>query len=309
MNFRDLEYFQQLSRVLSFTQVAKSFAVSQPTITQAVKRLEAYFDTALLIRNPHTNSVRLTAAGRQLMQTADEVLSTWQRNREVIKRMTKATLLIGIEPTISERYLLAIINALQAAGLFSHVRFVEAGSLVLGQKLAVGAVDAIIVGEIGERAAIEQAEYLVPIHFHLLANSAHPLTQQTHVAIHDTLQYPVVTQSENFLNHQVFDRLYHGLTPQVLFESDNAHVVLDAVAANTALGFLADLIKLPANVVPLPLVDVKLPQTWVTLRYRSDRQLTQFTSLILQTVASAISGQPAADDRQPMLQLQAPQRP
>ena len=40
LNLRDLEYFYQLSKLRSFTNVAKHFRVSQPAISYAIKRLE-----------------------------------------------------------------------------------------------------------------------------------------------------------------------------------------------------------------------------------------------------------------------------
>ena len=38
MNLRDFEYFNALGELLSFTQVATQFNVSQPTISYAMKR-------------------------------------------------------------------------------------------------------------------------------------------------------------------------------------------------------------------------------------------------------------------------------
>lgn len=37
MNIRDLEYFYQLSKLKSYTDVAHYFQVSQPTVTYAIK--------------------------------------------------------------------------------------------------------------------------------------------------------------------------------------------------------------------------------------------------------------------------------
>lgn len=48
MNIRDLNYFYQLSQLKSFTQVAKRYHVSQPTISYAIKRIEEYYNVVLL---------------------------------------------------------------------------------------------------------------------------------------------------------------------------------------------------------------------------------------------------------------------
>ena len=38
MKFKDLEYFQQLAKLKSYTKTAAFFQVKQPTITYAIKR-------------------------------------------------------------------------------------------------------------------------------------------------------------------------------------------------------------------------------------------------------------------------------
>ena len=48
MNTRDLQYFAMLVKLKNYTQVAKYFNVSQPSITQAIRRLEQEFDTKLV---------------------------------------------------------------------------------------------------------------------------------------------------------------------------------------------------------------------------------------------------------------------
>ena len=51
LNLRDLEYFYQLSKLRSFTNVAKHFRVSQPTISYAIKLLETYYDCDLFYKD------------------------------------------------------------------------------------------------------------------------------------------------------------------------------------------------------------------------------------------------------------------
>ncbi|MDV2575380.1 LysR family transcriptional regulator [Lactiplantibacillus plantarum] len=48
MNIKDLYYFQRLISTQSYTQTAADFHVSQPTISQAIKRLERHFQDTVL---------------------------------------------------------------------------------------------------------------------------------------------------------------------------------------------------------------------------------------------------------------------
>ena len=60
MNIRDLEYFNALAEMLSFTQVAHKFAVSQPTVSYAIKRLEENYGCDLIAREASHRSISLT---------------------------------------------------------------------------------------------------------------------------------------------------------------------------------------------------------------------------------------------------------
>nr|WP_082137273.1 LysR family transcriptional regulator [Lactiplantibacillus herbarum] len=51
MNIKDLYYFQRLISTQSYTQTAADFHVSQPTISQAIKRLERHFQVTLFFAN------------------------------------------------------------------------------------------------------------------------------------------------------------------------------------------------------------------------------------------------------------------
>ncbi len=62
MNFKDIEYFQQLVTEKNFTKVANFFQVSQPTVTYAIKRIEQELGVVLFIRDQSHHKVELTAA-------------------------------------------------------------------------------------------------------------------------------------------------------------------------------------------------------------------------------------------------------
>jgi DNA-binding MarR family transcriptional regulator len=73
MNTRDLEYFVALCDEKNFSQVAKQFGVTQPTITLALKRLESQFAIQLIDRDQSHGSLTITPAGQQLYQRAKVV--------------------------------------------------------------------------------------------------------------------------------------------------------------------------------------------------------------------------------------------
>ena len=75
MNIRDLNYFYQLSQLKSFTQVAKRYHVSQPTISYAIKRIEEYYQCSLIEKNSINRVVKLTKQGEILASHCKQLLN------------------------------------------------------------------------------------------------------------------------------------------------------------------------------------------------------------------------------------------
>jgi DNA-binding transcriptional LysR family regulator len=78
-----LRYFRAVARSGSMTAAAKRLRVSQPTLSVAMKNLEATLGTSLLLRGPR--GVALTRTGEELARHADEVFLVLQRAGERIR--------------------------------------------------------------------------------------------------------------------------------------------------------------------------------------------------------------------------------
>lgn len=85
MNIKDLEYFYQLSRLKSYTGVAQFFGVSQPTISYAIKRLEADLNCDLVEKDPSHRQVNLTKQGLIFSEHVDIVLRQLQKGRMAVE--------------------------------------------------------------------------------------------------------------------------------------------------------------------------------------------------------------------------------
>lgn len=72
MELRQLRYFVKVAETLSFSDAARLLFVTQSTLSQQIKQLEADFDTQLLQRSSHC--VTLTEAGEELLPYARRVL-------------------------------------------------------------------------------------------------------------------------------------------------------------------------------------------------------------------------------------------
>lgn len=97
----DLRYFKAISQTSNMTRASERLGVSQPTLTHAMKRLEAKLGCTLLIRSQ--SGVRLTKAGLRLLELADELESSWGRIRNLVSEeveLVEGTYTIGCHASV-----------------------------------------------------------------------------------------------------------------------------------------------------------------------------------------------------------------
>ena len=82
MDLTQLRYFRAIAHAGNMTGAARSLRVSQPTLSVAVKQLEAGLGTTLFLR--HNAGVSLTASGEELLRHVDEVMAVLERAVERI---------------------------------------------------------------------------------------------------------------------------------------------------------------------------------------------------------------------------------
>ena len=146
MKFKDLEYFQQLAKLKSYTKTAAFFQVKQPTITYAVKRLEEEVQTELLVRNQSHAQIQLTPAGKILAKHAQNILKELALAKLEINHLQEVQVRLGLPPIIGNFYFPKVSKALAAQQLLAKLEISNSGSQELYQALLKGQLDLAIVG-------------------------------------------------------------------------------------------------------------------------------------------------------------------
>jgi DNA-binding transcriptional LysR family regulator len=83
-NANDLQFFLEVAKTGSMSRAAERLGVSQPALSQAMKRLETNFENQLLLRSK--SGVVLTKAGEKLSQKARLLLEAWQDIKDESQR-------------------------------------------------------------------------------------------------------------------------------------------------------------------------------------------------------------------------------
>jgi DNA-binding transcriptional LysR family regulator len=100
MELRALRYFVTVAEELHFGRAAARLNIAQPAVSQQVARLERELGTRLLDRSPRT--VRLTEAGRRVLDAARDALAAAEQVR-VAARKTTERVRIGTAPGLTSR--------------------------------------------------------------------------------------------------------------------------------------------------------------------------------------------------------------
>ena len=96
MTFRALEIFLAVADEKSFGKAAQKLFISQPSVTQQIKKLENELGFALFLRDKH--NVELTKAGEIVQDAAHSILDTY--HQAILKSMR----CIAVEETLSIGY-------------------------------------------------------------------------------------------------------------------------------------------------------------------------------------------------------------
>jgi len=143
MTFRQLEYLVAIVDEGSFGRAAQRLYVSQPTLSQQIRALEAEIGGALVERLPR--GVRMTAAGEALLPAARAALAATERARRsarMVLGLEAGELEIATVGTVALGLLPPVLRRWRTRHPQRTVRMAEhRDGVVLAEVVAGGAVD------------------------------------------------------------------------------------------------------------------------------------------------------------------------
>lgn len=208
MDLTHLRYFREIVRLSSMTAAARALKVSQPRLSQAVRRLEEHFGTTLLLR--HRGGVSPTETGSELLRHIDEVFA-------VLDRATAR--IAGLEDELVGRFVLGCHESL---GAYFLPHFMP------GLLRDASGITVTLRNE--SSARIRQAVIEREVHFGLVVNpEPHPELVMTRL-FHDAVDFFVCAHDP-----VVSDPIDPGVVDSAEFYADESCATLDTAAAHDRL--------------------------------------------------------------------------
>lgn len=192
IEFRHLRYFLALSEELHFGRAAQRLHISQPPLSQAIRKLEAELGVQLFERTSRV--VKLTEAGRVFAVEARKVLADVDLAVHAARRATGAgsMLRIGCVPHLPIERLLAFLEALYERSPGDRPQVTHLTSGVQVARLRSGELDVGIFNDDGQEEGLEEEPLFPGERLVIFLALDHPLTERTVLGPADLAQETLV---------------------------------------------------------------------------------------------------------------------
>lgn len=234
MDIKQIKYFITIVDHGTYSHASRSLFITQPTLSQAIKKLESEVGGPLFIQ--HKNGLTLTTSGQLLYEEGRKIIQQFDALTEqlkILQQPPKENIRVGL-PTLFAMEMMPIFSKFMFAHPTVELTLVQGGSYELQQQLAQGDIDLGILSFPKFESSIVLhpfQNHFTGYHASIVMTSDHPLATRETVTFDDIAEYPFSTLSPRFmLGRLLYSRSREcGYVPSVVYTDDNWEVVLSSV--------------------------------------------------------------------------------
>ncbi|MFJ3332363.1 MULTISPECIES: LysR family transcriptional regulator [Enterococcus] len=280
MNIRDLEYFNALAEMLSFTQVAHKFAVSQPTVSYAVKRLEEHYGCDLIVREASHRSISLTTEGEILKAHAQYILDEFVTLDRAIDHAKNNRTHIGLPPIIRSKVFSKLLDEKEIIRFISNFHLVSGGSNELLSKLLSGKIDFSLLGSVNPLVHPNlQVKLLHQQEFFIFVSKENPLAEKKEISFEEAAEYPFILLEKGYTHMRAFQNLSEKSKkkPEVPFYFSDVQTIGQLVSSNIGITLMTEfpVFQEMEGLVKIPLVPEDKEIFYIQYAYLKSAMLNQ----------------------------------
>ena len=184
MEMQQVRYFITLAKTLNFTRAAEECNVSQPSLTRAIRLLEAELGGELLRRERRQS--HLTDLGQRMLPLMQQCYDSALAAKSLATAMKKnqiAPVSIAVSPTINISLFMAQLNELTRAYPGVQLRIKRGGGDEIGRLLKDGEAEIAIAGPLPDTWERLDQWPLREERFDLIVSREHPLAKKDMVPV------------------------------------------------------------------------------------------------------------------------------
>lgn len=249
MTLSEFRYIVAVAKELHFGRAAEKCFVSQPTLSVAVKKIEAELSVTLFERHQH--EVSITPIGELIIKQAELVLNETNNLKEIAqqnKNELTGEIKLGVIYTVGPYLLPKLISAINKLESELSLILEEDFTENLSTKLKSGDIDVAILANPFEQSGIT-TEIIYREPFMVALPCGHPLTKKKKLNANDLLDDTMLLlKAENCFRDQVVKFCPSCISPQgenkkiqKTLESSSIETIRQMVAAGVGITILPSL--------------------------------------------------------------------
>ena len=259
MKLQQLKYFNALCRLKSFSKVASTFKVSQPTVSYAIKSLEEDLGVQLILRNQSHTDVSLTKEGELFRKYSLNALQQLDMGITAVKNAHDGRIKIGLTAALSRFFdLTKHISSLEEI-FGTEIGLLEDGSKEITKKVISNKLDIALFGTSKEVFSSNlDLKKIATFPFKLSVPKKHPLSKESHVHLSQLEHEKFILFNEHFIHNEVFWKFMnsYGIIPNILAEVSDIQGFENFIQQKNTIGLLVDFLKLDG----IQLIDLDEPE-------------------------------------------------
>lgn len=249
MDIQRLRYFIEVARQRNFSRAAQICHVSQPSLSQQIKKLEEEVDGVLFLRN--RGRIALSPLGESFLQYAQAIMASVASAEEFVaetRSLSRRTIRLGAIPTIAPYLVPEIFAAIREREPDIRFELLENRTEALVEALSIGNIDFALVSPptaidgLCDHLTLRQDEFLLAL------PKAHPLARARRLTPkHLEEETIILLEDSHCLSRQMSAFCARtGLNPDVNIRGSQIETLLRLVELGFGLT-LAPRLAVPAN--------------------------------------------------------------
>lgn len=293
---RQLQFFVAVAEQGTVSGAAKAMSISQSSVTEAVKSLEADLGVELFLRR--SRSLEITHVGHQFLRHAKKILSDVSDARSVFETNPEAArgkLSLGVTSLVAGYVLSDILSRFRRAYPSVDVTAIEDNGEYLEHLLIGGEIDVavLVTSNLHNRGAL-QVETLEVSAYRLWLPLGHKLTSKEAITLEDVAAESLIMLSVDEIEESTSDLMSSlGARPNVAFRTRSVEAVRSLVATGAGVALLPNLVYRPWSLegdrIEIRDVSGDLPAVQVGLAWRKGAPLSKISLDFVRSAQTALS--------------------
>jgi LysR family hydrogen peroxide-inducible transcriptional activator len=249
MELQPLRYACAVYRERHFLRAAERVHISQPTLSQQIKKLERELGAALFERSPH--GVSLTPEGERFLPRAEAVLQALEEAVSELRRGAKeiaGRIRLAAIPTVGPYLLPRVAKRLRTAAPRLQVELHDLTTSLLLEHLKQGRIDmGILALPVDDPGLVSRS--FGRERFLLAVSRRHPLAGRRSVSRKDVRHERMLILQEGhcFRNQTLSYCKLSDQDPQIIFQGSNLTSVMRLAAAGEGVTLVPEMAAEPGQ--------------------------------------------------------------